>query len=308
MPPLSCRILPGRILPRRIIISASSEIGRALAEDWLGSGCEVHGTFRTPGAGVDELERAGANLTHCDLADAASIASACEKLRCASADWDVLVLAAGSLEPIGPFADCDFAAWAASMTVNFISQMHVLHELLPARRRNSGLPPLALFFAGGGANNATINYSAYTLAKIELTKAVELLDAELPDCRFAILGPGWVKTKIHEATLQAGERAGANYQRTLDKLARDECVPMELVVECCNWLVGAPREVIGGRNLSAVYDAWGDPRLVEMLRADRDMYKLRRAGNAALVVERGITALTSAGANLISTQPGASVS
>jgi NAD(P)-dependent dehydrogenase (short-subunit alcohol dehydrogenase family) len=305
MPALPRRILPRRILPRRILISASSDIGRALAEDWLGSGCEVHGTFRTRGAGIDELERAGARLTHCDLASAGSIAAACDELRRAAADWDVLVLAAGSLDPVGPFAECDFAAWSASLTANFIAQMHVLHELLPARRRGSGLSPLALFFAGGGANNATVNYSAYTLAKIALTKAVELLDAELPDCRFAILGPGWVKTKIHEATLQAGERAGANYRRTLDKLARDECVPMELVVECCNWLVGAERHVIGGRNFSAVYDAWGDPRLDEMLRGDRDMYKLRRAGNAALVVERSAAALTGAGATSVATQRGA---
>lgn len=277
--------------PRRIIVSASSDIGRALAEDWLDAGCEVHGTYRTRTAAVDELARAGASLTCCDLADAALIASAGGEIRRAAADWDVLVLAAGALEPVGPFAECDFAAWSASMAVNFTAQLQVLHELLPARRRGADLPPLALFFAGGGANSAPANYSAYTLAKIALTKAVELLDAEIPDCRFAILGPGWVKTKIHEATLAAGARAGSNFERTLEKLSRDECLPMELVVECCNWLVAAERELIGGRNFSAAYDAWGDPRLDDLLRGDRDLYKLRRAGNAALVAKRGETVL-----------------
>lgn len=273
-------------LPRRIIVSASSDIGHALADDWLKAGCEVHGTFRTRTAAVDEIEQAGAGLAPCDLSDVASISGACAELRRRAMSWDVLVLAPGSLEPVGSFLDCDFANWSGSITANFTGQMHVLHEMLPVRRRNASLPPLVLLFAGGGANNAPLNYSAYTLSKIALTKAVELLDAEVPDCRFAILGPGWVKTKIHDATLQAKQRAGANYHRTLEKLARNECVPMERVVECCNWLAGAPTDVVSGRNFSAAFDAWGDPRLEELLRRDPDMYKLRRAGNSVLVNQR----------------------
>jgi NAD(P)-dependent dehydrogenase (short-subunit alcohol dehydrogenase family) len=207
---------------------------------------------------------------------------ACEELKRRAWHWDVLVLASGTLEPVGPFLQCNFADWAASIAANFTGQMQVLHELLPARRVAGALPPMALLFAGGGANNAPVNYSAYTLAKIALIKAVELLAAETRDCRLTILGPGWVKTKIHEATLRAGERAGANYQRTLEKLTQDECVPMQSVVECCNWIVAADSEVASGRNFSAAFDAWGDPRLEELLRADPDMYKLRRAGNAKL--------------------------
>jgi NAD(P)-dependent dehydrogenase (short-subunit alcohol dehydrogenase family) len=267
-------------LPRRILISATSDIGRALAVDWLAAGCEVHGTYRTSGAAVDELTGAGASLLPCDLGDTASIRKAGQELRQCAADWEVLVLAAGSIEPIGPFLECDFDEWSNSMQVNFTGQMQVLRELLPARRR--GGAPLALLFAGGGTNNATINYSAYTLAKIALIKAVELLAAEIRDCRFSIVGPGWVNTKIHQATLAAGQRAGDAYRRTRDKLAANEWVPMERVVECCNWLVQAPGEVINGRNFSTAGDAWGDERLDELLRNDPDMYKLRRAGNGRL--------------------------
>ncbi|HWB11906.1 MAG TPA: SDR family oxidoreductase [Pirellulales bacterium] len=267
-------------LPRRIVISATSDIGRALAVNWLAAGCEVHGTYRTPGATVDELTNAGAGVLRCDLADAASIRGAGEELRQRAPDWDVLVLAAGTIEPIGPFAECDFDQWSTSVQVNFTGQMHLLRELLPARRR--GGEPLALFFAGGGTNNATVNYSAYTLAKVALIKAVELLAAEMGDCRFSIVGPGWVNTKIHQATLAAGPRAGDAYHRTLDKVATDDWVPMDRVVECCNWLVQAPGEVVSGRNFSTAFDAWGDERLDKLLRNDPDMYKLRRAGNGRL--------------------------
>jgi NAD(P)-dependent dehydrogenase (short-subunit alcohol dehydrogenase family) len=140
-----------------------------------------------------------------------------------------------------------------------------------------------LFFSGGGTNNATTYYSAYTVSKIALIKMCELLDAELPGCRFMILGPGWVKTKIHEATLRAGGRAGANYQRTIEKLGGSECTPMENVLDCCDWLIELPRNLVSGRNFSVVFDRWGEPELEKKLAAEPHMYKLRRFGNDWLV-------------------------
>ena len=157
--------------------------------------------------------------------------------------------------------------------------MRILHALLPVRKRDSAPGPLVLLFAGGGTNSATLNYSAYTVSKIALIKMCELLDAEIPDTRFSIVGPGWVKTKIHEATFAAGKQAGENFERTADKLASDECMPMEKVVEFCDWIMEAPREEIGGRNFSLAHDPWGEEELAAALRADRDMYKLRRFGN-----------------------------
>jgi NAD(P)-dependent dehydrogenase (short-subunit alcohol dehydrogenase family) len=117
------------------------------------------------------------------------------------------------------------------------------------------------------------------VSKIALTKMTELLDAEIPDTRFVIVGPGWVKTKIHTETLNAGTRAGANYHTTLQRLAHDEFVDMQRVVACCNWVVDAPHAVVGGRNFSVEHDAWGQPALHEALKRDSNLYKLRRSGN-----------------------------
>jgi NAD(P)-dependent dehydrogenase (short-subunit alcohol dehydrogenase family) len=262
-----------------IIISASSDIGAALGRRWLARGWNVLGTYRTGSAQVEELARLGMPLVRCDLSEAASVHEACLRLRGLCPNWDVLVLCPGGLEPVGPFAKCDFAEWEQSVRVNFTGQLQVVHGLLPARRRSAPAGPCVLFFAGGGSNNAPVNYSAYTASKIGLTKMCELLDAEVPDTRFVILGPGWVKTKIHEATLRAGARAGGNYQRTVDKLAGDGCTPMDEVLDCCDWLVRAPREVAGGRNFSAAFDPWAGPELAHRLVAEPHMYKLRRFGN-----------------------------
>ena len=263
----------------RIIISISSDIGTALARHWLDSGHRVLGTYRTESDQLRNLQRSGTALVHCDLTDDVSIAKAAKKLADEAGPWDALVIAPGTLEPVGPFVDSGFDAWNRSITANFTGQMRILHALLPVRNRGTALGPLVLLFAGGGTNSPPLNFSAYTVSKIALIKMCELLDAEIPDTRFSIVGPGWVKTKIHEATLAAGKQAGDNLERTADKLASDECVPMEKVVEFCDWIMNAPREEIGGRNFSVAHDPWGKEELAAALRSDCDMYKLRRFGN-----------------------------
>lgn len=276
-------VLPNDKNRSAIIISASSDIGTALSRRWAACGWALFGTYRTRSQAVEELNTLGVRLVSCDLADNLSIRNACSDLRMLCPQWDTLVVCPGTLDPVGAFAESSFDEWEESVTVNFISQMRIIHELLPSRRRDSPLEPCVLLFAGGGTNNAPVSYSAYTASKVALIKMCELLDAELPDTRFVIVGPGWVKTKIHEATLRMGEKAGANYARTKEKLMNNDCTPMDEVLDCCDWLVDAPREVVSGRNFSVVFDLWGTQKLENRLAQEPNMYKLRRSGNEWLV-------------------------
>ncbi len=265
-----------------IIISASSDIGTAMSRRWLTYGWNIFGTYRTRSRAVSELENDGIKLVRCDLSSIKSIRDACDNLRILCPQWDALVMCPATQDPVGPFVECDFSEWEESIRANFISQMRIIHELLPSRRLSSTLGPCVLFFAGAGANNAPPNYSAYVVSKIALTKMCELLDSEVPDTRFVIIGPGWVKTKIHQQTLKAGVRAGPNYKRTMEKMAGNECTPMNQVLDCCEWLINTPRELVGGRNFSVVFDKWGTKELEEKLSQEPDMYKLRRYGNDLL--------------------------
>ncbi len=268
---------------RSIIISASSDIGTAISRRWISKGWEVAGTYRTKSRKTEQLVNMGVKLVSCDLGDKKMLQQACFELEEACPQWDVLVLCPGTLEPVGLFADCDFDRWEDSVKVNFISQLRIVHKLLPIRNRANDLGACVLFFAGGGTNNATENYSAYTISKIALIKMCELLDAEISDTRFVIVGPGWVKTKMHEETLKAGKRAGHNFEKTMCKLAGDDCTPMEDVLDCCDWLVGSSRQIVGGRNFSVASDMWGKEELSQKLLDDFHMYKLRRYGNDAFV-------------------------
>jgi len=268
--------------PTAIVISASSDIGTAICFRWQQQGYQVIGTYRTPSAAVERLQAAGIRMLPCQLTDVTSVQTTIESLRVLCPAWDVLVLCPGKLEPVGPFADTDFDQWEESLAVNFTRQLRLVHGLLPSRNLAHQLGPCVLFFAGGGTNNAPVNYSAYTLSKISLIKMCELLDAEIPDVRFVILGPGWVKTKIHQATFEAGEAAGENLALAEEKLARNDCTSMEQVLTCCDWLIAAPRAEIGGRNFSVVYDAWGSDELSRLLVENPEMYKLKRYGNDLL--------------------------
>ncbi|MCP9775670.1 SDR family oxidoreductase [Cyanobium sp. WAJ14-Wanaka] len=265
---------------KTIIISASSDIGFALTNFWLHKQHEIIGTYRTKSKKLNSLQELGLKLVYCDLSSP-DMSKSIAQLQDLSADWDNLILCPGVQDPVGPFLATNFDSWRESININFISQMNIIHSLLPFRRQDASRSSAVLLFAGGGTNSATVNYSSYTLSKIALVKACELLDAEVTDTRFTILGPGWVKTKIHQSTIDAGPAlAGSNYQKTLDKLSSNECNPMSRVVDCCQWALNQPRAIIGGRNISVVFDSWGSPELDNELSSHPEMYKLRRSGNS----------------------------
>jgi len=93
------------------------------------------------------------------------------------------------------------------------------------------------------------------------------------------------RTKIHEQTLRAAQRSGANYDKVVGFLGSDDPgVSHDDIYACVNWCIRAGREVTGGRNFSLVHDAWraGGDALKRALLADGNMYKLRRHGNARL--------------------------
>src|SRR5258705_12020234 len=92
-----------------IIIGIGSDIGRELgvrfaAEDWT-----VWGTRR--GQSIPAGLPSSVRSTSCDLASRDSIAAVLDTFRQERLAWDVLIVAAGTEEPIGKFWECDADAW-----------------------------------------------------------------------------------------------------------------------------------------------------------------------------------------------------
>ncbi|MEW5984298.1 MAG: SDR family oxidoreductase [Acidobacteriota bacterium] len=263
------------------ILSASADIGCALAGHFADDGWHVVGTYRSR-AGVAALEgRPNVTVIACDVESPASVAGAVAAYTSLQRPWDLFVSAVGRLDPIGPWTSLSFEAWEKSVITNSTAQLRVLHALYPLRR--PGCEVHAAFFAGGGTNNPLTNYSAYCVSKILLIKMCELLHDEVADLNAFIIGPGFVPTKIHRQTLAVPDVAGEGHAKTIEFFRHaDRALTSRDLYACIGWCMEQGRAVVGGRNIAAAHDPWqdGGVALAASLRDDRDRFRLRRAGNA----------------------------
>lgn len=262
--------------PEVFIAGANAEIGNALVRNFAADGWRVGGTYRQASP---ELAGAPASadpfFVACDFSIPGAASQVADRYARTGRQWDVFVSAVGTMLPVGAFMETPFADWERGLRVNLVSQLELVHRLYP-HRRPGGIAHV-VFLAGGGTNGPFRNYSAYCLSKIGLIKACELLDDECPDLNAFIVGPGWVRTKIHEETLASGARAGENLERTRRFLESGESgTAHDTIYRCVRWGIDAGREVAGGRNFSVVHDPWGAADFPSRLKADENLCKLRR--------------------------------
>jgi short-subunit dehydrogenase len=266
-----------------IVISIGSDIGIELVKSWNSDKINIFGVCRKKNDEIIELQHNhGLEILEIDLYNSTTQEQNLNLLLTKVPTWDNLIFATGTQEPIGDFLDLNFDSWKVGFDINFTSQLRILHSLLPKRNLSTpGKFPTVLFFAGGGTNGTVVHYSSYTAAKIGLIKMCELLTSEIEDTKFSIIGPGWVKTKIHQPTLDdLGVFTKENHLKTIKMLESDNCTPMENVVLSCNWVLDTNSRIISGRNFSSLNDRWGTTELFNELAGDPDMYKLRRHGNS----------------------------
>ena len=189
-------------------------------------------------------------------------------------NWDNLTILPATQKPIGSFTENDPEEWMSSVDLNFTYQMYLLRKLLPLRNKKK--TKSIILWAGGGTNNSVKNYSAYTVSKIAQTKMAELLNHEIKDIKISIIGPGFVKTKIHNETLESINND--HYAETKRRL-KEDFNPISKVVKCFNKVIASNKKIYGGRNISAEFDKWNTHSLDEILKYDQDIFKLRRDFN-----------------------------
>jgi NAD(P)-dependent dehydrogenase (short-subunit alcohol dehydrogenase family) len=262
-----------------LILGITSDIGRELAVRLGADGWRVAGTRRTDGSPLGPESRDW-DIVPCDFASLASVDKAVRSFHERGLRWGLVVAAVGTERPVGDFFGCNPDEWERGIRVNALAPLRFLREIHELRDR-AGSPAVA-FFSGSGTNNAAPAYSAYSASKILLVKMCELLDAESADTSFFIIGPGMVRTKIHQQTLEEPEKSGRNYKKVADFLASgDPGTSHDDIYRCLLWCLAAGKAVIGGRNIALVHDEWrdGGSALASALKGDQDLYRLRRFGN-----------------------------
>ncbi|MCX5805045.1 MAG: SDR family oxidoreductase [Proteobacteria bacterium] len=263
------------------ILGASSDIGKALVEYYVDDGYNVFGTYRNIDHVKHLFTRDHIHLFPCDISKKQEVATMTMQYQAFLKPWEIFISCIGNMEPIGSFFKSDFDMWEASAISNTTAQLRVLHSFYPLREtsRMSNI----VFFAGGGTNGPFRNYSAYCASKIFLIKMCELLDDENPDLNIFIIGPGWVRTKIHEQTINNPSGAQENYEKTLSFLSSTQQeTSVREIYDFVNWCIQQGKETVGGRNFSIVHDAWrnGGKELICKLRDDYNAFKLRRFRNS----------------------------
>lgn len=176
--------------------------------------------------------------------------------------WDLAIVAMGRVAPVGPWHQAGDEEWEENVESNLLEPIKWVRDIWSGHRPNASV----CFMAGSNPNKPMANYVPYSTSKMALLKMVEHLDFETPDAKFFALAPGYVQTKIHNATLAAGIPN--------ERIARGGGTPIEKIYDCLRWCVDQPKEVVGGRNI-CVSDPYG-PELAERLKANPSMFKLRR--------------------------------
>ncbi len=239
-----------------VIVGINSDIGYTLAERYSSKGYDVLGSYRTYGDRLAKYE-----CYYCDLTDMSSINDFA--IKCSS--WKLVIFSVGDLKPVNKFFDTDFSAWNESLNVNALSQMRLFHAMYPYRNKLSVAD--VVFFAGGGVSRPVVDYSAYTVSKVILIKMCEILNDEYKDINPFIIGPGWVKTKIHKDT----PSTAYNYNDVTKFLNSDSGTSFDSIFSFIELVRKLPYKIAGGRNFFIKDSLDGNK-----LKNNAELYKLRR--------------------------------
>lgn len=256
---------------RRVLVTGGSRgIGYACAAELLAAGARVVIAAR----GAAELEAAAARLraehgggggddggerVHARVADVGTEEGVEALFRRALellGGLDGVVHAAGVLGPIGPTVEVEPAAWWDAVRVNLFGSFLVASAAGRVLREGGGGGIVLL--SGGGAATPFPHYTSYASGKAGVVRLAESLALELAPHGVWVnsLAPGFVATRIHEATLAAGSLAGEAYLRSTEEQLAAGGVPPELAGRAAAFLLAERAAGITGRLVSAPWDRW----------------------------------------------------
>jgi 3-oxoacyl-[acyl-carrier protein] reductase len=187
-----------------------------------------------------------------------------------------LIHAAAVLEPIGTILDVDPAAWLRTIQIDLYGSFLVTRAACASMKRSGG--GRIVLFSGGGAATPFPRYTAYACSKVAVVRLVESVALEMAPFGIEInaVAPGFVATRMHEATLAAGSAAGDDYlERTKIDLATGGVSP-DVGAEAACYFVSEAARGISGRFVAAPWDGWATWRERAEAIAGSDLFTLRR--------------------------------
>jgi NAD(P)-dependent dehydrogenase (short-subunit alcohol dehydrogenase family) len=200
----------GRLTGKTVIVTGASRgIGAAAAEAMAAEGAALMLLARS-GDAVQALAGrlagggARAEAMACDVADFGQVQAAVARTAKVFGRVDAIVLNAGVIEPIGPLASSDPAAWSHAADINFKGVYNGMRAVLPVMRgQRSGV---IVTIGSGAAQNPLEGWSHYCAAKaaaLMLTRCAHL-ENRGRGVRAVSLSPGTVATDMQRAIKASG--------------------------------------------------------------------------------------------------------
>lgn len=183
-----------------------------------------------------------------------------------------LVCAAAVIGPIGPIGEYAPASFRRTLEINVFGTLLAVHHCLPALRAGRGS---IVTFSGGGATAPLPRFDAYAVSKAAVVRLCENLSTALAPIPINSVAPGFVATRIHEATFAAGPDATGReyYEKTQREVEQGGFPASEAAELVCLLLSGVP---FSGKLISAQWDPWRDPAFHQRLADEPNLATLRR--------------------------------
>ena len=192
-----------------IVTGSTRGIGAAIARALAAAGAGVMVTGRDGARAAEvatEIVAAGghAEAMACDVRDYAQVEALVAATRERLGPIDILVNNAGVIEPIGPLAESDPAAWSDNVQINIVGGYHAMRAVLPAMLAAGR--GIIVNISSGAAHRPLEGWGAYATGKAGIamvTRAVAL-ECGSRGIRVHGLSPGTVDTDMQAAIRASG--------------------------------------------------------------------------------------------------------
>ena len=195
-----------------------------------------------------------------------------------------LVNCAGIYGPIGKITQINLQKFNEAIQINFFGTVYMCHFF--AKILESEHKKKIVNYSGGGAASPFANYSAYASSKAAIVRFTENISLELANENFDVncIAPGFVITRLHQQTLEAGEKlSGRAFFENTKKQMENGGVPPGKAADLTAFLLSKASDGITGKFISAAWDNWQEQAFRELLRNDKDFATLRRIDNKTFI-------------------------
>jgi 3-oxoacyl-[acyl-carrier protein] reductase len=197
-----------------------------------------------------------------------------------SSDIYGLINCAGIYGPIGNIKDVNMEDFLETIEINLMGTIYMCNMFSNSKTQSQNKRKI-INFSGGGGTLSFPNYSAYATSKAAIIRFTENLAIELSE-NFDVncIAPGFVATRLHQATLDAGsDIVGKDFYQNTIKQLNDGGVSPELAADLAIFLLSDKSNGITGKIISAPWDDWSNSDFQELLKNDKDFATLRRIDN-----------------------------